>query len=138
MEKKIEYSNGEVTVVWKPEICIHSAKCVGNLPEVFKPKDKPWIQMEHSNAKAIVDTVKKCPSGALSYYRNATGKDVSDIEATTQNVKVEVLKDGPLMVHGPLSVVHDDGREEVKSRATAFCRCGKSGNRPFCDGSHRL
>ena len=138
MEKKIEYTNGEVTVVWKPEICIHSAKCVGNLPEVFKPKDKPWIQMEHSNTKAIVDTVKKCPSGALSYYRNAIGKDVPDSEAPTQSVKVEVLKDGPLMVHGPLSVVHEDGREEVKSRATAFCRCGKSENRPFCDGSHRL
>jgi uncharacterized Fe-S cluster protein YjdI len=137
MEKKIEYTNSEVTVVWKPGICIHSAKCVGNLPEVFKPKDKPWIQMEHSNTAAIIETVKKCPSGALTYYMNASGKESQHVENTLQKVKVEVLKDGPLMVYGPLSVVHDDGREEIKPRATAFCRCGKSGNRPFCDGSHK-
>ena len=94
--------------------------------------------MEHSNTEAIVSTVKKCPSGALTYFMNASGKTESGSEITSENRKVEVLKNGPLIVHGPLTVTHDDGREEVKSRATAFCRCGKSGNKPFCDGTHKL
>ncbi|PKA82274.1 putative Fe-S cluster protein YjdI [Ulvibacter sp. MAR_2010_11] len=137
MDRHKEYSNGEVTVLWKPEVCIHSAKCVGNLPEVFKPKDKPWIQVDNANTDAIMGTVKKCPSGALSYYMNAAGKPNIVQETVSENVKIEVLKNGPLMVHGKLSVTHDDGRIEEKPRATAFCRCGRSGNKPFCDGTHK-
>lgn len=61
-----EYSNGEVTVIWKAEKCIHSAKCVLNLGTVFQPKTKPWIKMENGTSEEIVATVAKCPSGALS------------------------------------------------------------------------
>ena len=61
-----EYSNGEVTVLWDASKCIHSANCVKNLPEVFKPKEKPWVQMENSTSDNIISTVNKCPSGALS------------------------------------------------------------------------
>ena len=61
-----EYSNGEVTVLWDSSKCIHSANCVKNLPEVFKPKEQPWVQMEKSTNEKIRQTVAKCPSGALS------------------------------------------------------------------------
>ncbi len=63
-----EYSNGEVTIVWQSSKCIHAAQCVKNNPAVFKPKEKPWIVPENSTTEAIVETVKKCPSGALTYY----------------------------------------------------------------------
>lgn len=63
-----EYTNGEITIVWQAGKCIHSANCVRNNPEVFKPKEKPWIKMEASSTKHIIETIKKCPSGALSYY----------------------------------------------------------------------
>lgn len=61
-----EYTNGEVTVLWEATKCIHSANCVRNLPEVFKPKEKPWVKIENSTSEKIISTVKKCPSGALS------------------------------------------------------------------------
>lgn len=67
MEKK-EYSNGEVTITWEPKKCIHSGKCVKGLPNVFRPKEKPWINIEASSTEELVDQVKKCPSGALGYY----------------------------------------------------------------------
>ena len=63
-----EYSNGEVTVVWRSGKCIHSANCVKNNPTVFKPTEKPWIVPENGTAKNIIETVKKCPSGALTFY----------------------------------------------------------------------
>jgi uncharacterized Fe-S cluster protein YjdI len=47
-------------------MCIHSAVCVKNLPEVFQPKTSPWVKMDAASSQEIVDTVKKCPSGALS------------------------------------------------------------------------
>ncbi|WP_224489662.1 (4Fe-4S)-binding protein [Robertkochia flava] len=135
MSKK-EYSNGEVTVVWKPGICIHSAVCVKGLPKVFRPDEKPWIQTEGGSTDEIIEQVKKCPSGALSYFMND-----SEAQATTagheRETLVEVLKDGPLLVHGKLHVNHPDGTTEEKEKTTAFCRCGHSGNKPFCDGAHR-
>ena len=71
MEKSIKYTNGEVTVVWKPTLCQHSGNCVCGLSSVFKPKDKPWIQPDNSSSEAIITTVKTCPSGALTYFMNA-------------------------------------------------------------------
>lgn len=70
MSKEHEYTNGEVTVVWKPDICIHSGNCVKNLPEVFKPQERRWIQVENASPKQIMNAIDKCPSGALSYRKN--------------------------------------------------------------------
>jgi Uncharacterized conserved protein len=81
MEKKIEYSNCEVTVGLETgNLYSRLPNVFTILPEVFKPKDKPWIQMEHSNTEAIVNAVKKCPSGALTYYINAAGKESPSVE----------------------------------------------------------
>lgn len=134
-KKKVkEYSNGEVTVVWKPQLCIHSENCVKGLPDVFKPKEKPWIQAENADTEALVEQIKKCPSGALSFYMNGEKEESQKAEAPA--LKAEVLKAGPLMVHGDISVKLPDGSTEQRKRATAFCRCGASSNKPYCDGSH--
>lgn len=65
METK-EYSNGEVTIVWQPEKCAHSGVCVKTLPQVYNPKNKPWIQPENAGTEELIAQVSKCPSGALS------------------------------------------------------------------------
>ncbi|MBL4664127.1 MAG: (4Fe-4S)-binding protein [Flavobacteriaceae bacterium] len=70
MEIKKEYSNGEVTVVWQSKLCTHSAKCAYGLPSVFKPREKPWIQMGGEVSEDIMRVVRQCPSGAISYYEN--------------------------------------------------------------------
>ncbi|MTI29678.1 (4Fe-4S)-binding protein [Xanthovirga aplysinae] len=70
MEVKKEYTNGEVTVVWQPKKCIHSAFCAKGLPEVFQPKEKPWIKIEAASTEQLVNQIEACPSGALSYYMN--------------------------------------------------------------------
>ena len=66
-----EYSNGEVTIVWKNGLCIHSGNCVRGSREVFDPKATPWINPNSSTTEKIIEQVKKCPSGALSFYMNA-------------------------------------------------------------------
>lgn len=75
MERDItkKYTNGEVTIIWKPSLCIHSKVCWTELREVFDPFVKPWIRPEAAETERIIAQVKKCPSGALSYYMN---KDV--------------------------------------------------------------
>jgi uncharacterized Fe-S cluster protein YjdI len=65
-----KYTNGEVTIVWKPTICIHSAICFKGLDKVFDPQKKPWITPEGASTEMIIGQVKKCPSGALNFYLN--------------------------------------------------------------------
>ena len=69
-QKVFKYSNGEVTIVWQPELCIHSGRCARGLPVVFKPKEKPWITPEGSTTEKIIAQIKRCPSGALSFFMN--------------------------------------------------------------------
>lgn len=61
-----QYSNGEITINWTPEKCIHSGVCVKTLPKVYKPKEKPWITIENASSQELMEQVGKCPSGALS------------------------------------------------------------------------
>jgi len=60
------YSNDEITVIWKPEVCAHSTLCWKSLLNVFDPRKRPWVNMLGATTEEIVETVKKCPSGALS------------------------------------------------------------------------
>ncbi|MGG9971237.1 (4Fe-4S)-binding protein [Ferruginibacter sp. SUN002] len=62
----MKYTNGEITVLWKPDICTHSGICARGLFEVFNPNRKPWIDMSQADTQTIIEQVKKCPSGALS------------------------------------------------------------------------
>lgn len=64
------YKNADITVIWQPGLCQHSRNCFRGLPEVFDPRKKPWIEVDKSNTQAIIDQVKKCPSGALSFVFN--------------------------------------------------------------------
>lgn len=73
-QKTFNYSNGEVTIVWKPDVCIHSGNCARGLPDVFKPREKPWINPGGATTEKIIEQVKKCPSGALSYLMNDEAK----------------------------------------------------------------
>lgn len=64
------YSNGEITVVWQPSLCIHSAICARGLPQVFDPRRRPWVILDGHTTQQIVDQVDACPSGALSIERS--------------------------------------------------------------------
>ncbi|MCE2996400.1 MAG: (4Fe-4S)-binding protein [Cyclobacteriaceae bacterium] len=129
-----KYTNGEVTVVWKPNECIHSTICFKGLGEVFDPRKRPWITPEGASTDKIIEQVKKCPSGALSYYLNRDADNKVKIEAETI---VETMPNGPLLVYGNVSIKDKDGNLTQKNNVTAFCRCGASSNKPFCDGSHK-
>ena len=61
-----EYKNDDVTILWNAEKCCHSAVCAKGLSSVFKPKERPWIQVDNALKEEIVSQVMKCPSGALS------------------------------------------------------------------------
>lgn len=68
MEQEVrEYSNGEITIVWKPDLCIHSGICVRTLPNVYKVRERPWIKIQNATTEELKAQIDKCPSTALSY-----------------------------------------------------------------------
>jgi uncharacterized Fe-S cluster protein YjdI len=94
---KKKYTNGEITIVWNPDACIHSRLCWTQLGEVFDPRVRPWIKMEGATTDRIIDQISKCPSGALSFYRNEDTNPPTEISVETQ---VETIQNGPLLVYG--------------------------------------
>ena len=51
---------------------------------------------------------------------------------------IRLLENGPILVTGAISVILDDGTAYPQEQGSpiALCRCGKSKNKPFCDGQH--
>jgi len=94
-------------------------------------KTEPWIDPEGADKNEIVETVKKCPSGALSY-------SIRDKEYREQDRKPRILvsKDGPYFVTGGVGLKDEQMGEGASKEHFALCRCGGSKNKPFCDGTH--
>ncbi|HPS26420.1 MAG TPA: CDGSH iron-sulfur domain-containing protein [Bacteroidales bacterium] len=49
---------------------------------------------------------------------------------------MEIIENGPAIVKGKCTIVDKNGQESETKEVVAICRCGKSKNKPFCDGSH--
>ena len=146
------YTNGEITVHWKPSTCIHATTCYRELGRVFNPRQRPWVNMQGATSERIIEIVKKCPTDALTYDWNDLSKksdkpgkgsataleEKSRQKMAGKPVEIRIMKNGPYVVEGDFRVVGSDGKEKKPMQMTSFCRCGVSGNMPFCDGSHRI
>lgn len=146
MDKKDRnYTNGEITVYWQPSKCVHSTICYTRLRSVFDPARRPWVNMQGSTTDKIVEIVNQCPTDALTFSYN------NDIDKTIQNkpetkpisepvvepsTKIQIIHNGPAIITGDF-IIHDfNGTKLPKANTITLCRCGNSGNMPFCDGTH--
>ena len=132
--KEKHYTKEDLTVVWKSDLCIHSGNCVRGLQQVFDPKRRPWIDLEHADKARIIEQVKKCPSGALSYRMEGV---VQNEGQSPNAITVTALANGPLQVNGTCEITLANGDKVTKEQKSFFCRCGASSKKPFCDGSHK-
>ena len=88
-ERNKSYSNEDITVIWKPDVCIHSTKCWKASLAIFNPKRRPWIDMSSGSTDEIIKIVDNCPSGALSFERkrNVEG-DEQKVDETKTRIQV--------------------------------------------------
>jgi CDGSH-type Zn-finger protein len=106
------------------------------------PKGRIWnlvAQADNPETRRIVEhEAGHCPAGRLVVWDRATGKPIEPkfepslglIEDTAKKVS------GPIWVRGGIPVISADGKTyEIRNRMT-LCRCGRSDNKPFCNGSH--
>jgi uncharacterized Fe-S cluster protein YjdI len=132
----LKYANKEITILWKPNLCSHSTKCWKGLLTVFNPSLKPWINPNGATSENIIAQINQCPSGALSFIVNEDKNTMTNTNQETVEHIVEVTENGPLLIYGTIKVKDTMGNETIKNKTTAFCRCGASKNKPYCDGSH--
>ena len=95
--------------------------------------------MSAGTTDEIIKIVNNCPSGALSFKINneAAEPKAQPVQSQQSQTTIQVSKGGPYLVKGKFVFVGTDGKEEFKEGSIALCRCGGSGNKPFCDGTHR-
>jgi CDGSH-type Zn-finger protein/ferredoxin len=130
-DKLQDFEAPGITVHFNRSICSGAAECVHSLPAVFKSASEDWIHPAEASVAEVMETVRKCPSGALTF--TVGGKTEVKQEGS---VSIRIVKNGPYEIKGP--VVFDSPKWSLNASKTNFalCRCGKSGNNPFCDYSH--
>lgn len=148
-----EYSNGEITVFWKPDACIHSTVCFMKLRKVFDPTKRPWVNMQGATTQEIITIVEQCPTDALTWKwnRNLTSAEKEELNSKpvgeemvptpvvppTSVTEITIIENGPVLIKGKFKMSKTSGEQIKTTEQIALCRCGSSKNKPFCDGSHR-
>ena len=127
------YDDGRIRVLWDATLCIHTAICLRRLPGVFNTEARPWVNLNGGEADDIAATIRACPTGALRYEGGTVAAEEPDDPTT-----IDAQPNGPLFVRGRVTIRRRAGDEPVEQYRAALCRCGASGNKPYCDNSHRL
>ncbi len=130
-DKRDNYTGRKITIYDNRSICAHSGFCTDGLPSVFRLGEEPWINPDAAEVEALIETIKKCPSGALSY-------SIDNVEFRDQDREPMVLvsRDGPHYVRGGIELKDVPRAEGASKEHYTLCRCGGSKNKPFCDGTH--
>ena len=127
-DRVLSYRGAEVTVTYNPRLCAHAAECVRIAGDVFNPGVKPWVQPDRGSRAEIEAVVRACPSGALALE--------GPRHLLPERARIEVQKDGPYWVVMSEIEASPPGLAASEDKFV-LCRCGLSGNKPYCDGTHR-
>ena len=109
-------------------ICTHASYCTSRITNAWKAA--PLMDDDEELRETILKMVARCPSGALTIYRNG------EPEEPNLPLEIHVQQDGPLLISGGVTVKRADGQVFETRNRIALCRCGHSKNKPLCDGSH--
>ena len=129
--RRESYRGKRITIYDNREICAHAGFCTDGLKKVFRMGVEPWVDADAAGVDEIVATIRKCPSGALSYAID--GKEAAPPARPPQ---VLVTDNGPYAVSGGIELMGVRFGDGASREHYTLCRCGASANKPFCDGSH--
>jgi len=129
--RRERYAGKRITIFDNRAICSHAGHCTDALKSVFRNGEEPWIAPDGAQVEKIVETIRKCPSGALSY-----AIDGVEAEPLERAPMVTVTDDGPYAVEGGIELLGVSFGDGATKEHYTLCRCGASKNKPFCDGSH--
>lgn len=139
MKRVQTYPAPGITVRFDPNLCSHSAVCLMSLPAVFDVRRRRWVAPEAASPEAVAATIRRCPSGALSYTLEGAAAAAEPAEdLPTEPASIRASRNGPLLVQGAFEILDESGEKIPAPDRVALCRCGGTKNAPFCDGTHRV
>jgi len=124
----LPYKGAQITLLYNPRLCSHAAECGARAPKAFDPTQRPWINPDAESVEKLEEVVRACPSGALQI--EGRGHLLAD------GAEITVEANGPFRVVGA-SIDAGPSGAGASTEKLVLCRCGLSGNKPYCDGSHR-
>lgn len=127
-----EYEHDGLVVHWDSTLCIHVAACIRLGDGCFDPQRRPWVDLTQADRSTAIEAIEACPTGALRW---STTEGAGEEPASP--TRMRPVRGGPMLVRGDVEVVDGEGRTIMAGPRAALCRCGNSGNQPFCDNSHR-
>jgi CDGSH-type Zn-finger protein len=134
IEKAEIYEGPELSLTDTHELCDHSRFCLrsGGIRKLIQNSEDPGAR------QTAIEEAMICPSGRLVLWDKKTGKPFEkEFEPSIVLIHDEQKKcEGPLWVRGKIPIISSDGTEYEKRNRVTLCRCGKSENKPYCDGSH--
>jgi len=134
VEKADIFEGPELRLTDVYEFCDHSRFCMraGGIRKLIENSNDPEAR------QTAIEEAMICPSGRLVLWDKKTGEPFEkEYEQSIVLVHDEQKKcEGPLWVRGKIPIESADGSEYEKRNRITLCRCGKSENKPYCDGSH--
>ncbi len=130
-DQRDDYVGAKITVHDNRGICAHAGRCTDGLETVFKLRQEPWIDPDGDELEKIVDTIRQCPSGALSYTIDGVEHRDRDSEPM-----ILIAPNGPYAIVGGADLQNVEWLTGASREHFDLCRCGKSQNKPFCSGAH--
>jgi CDGSH-type Zn-finger protein len=121
-----EYAGKEISIVDNSDVCCRDRSCIRELPQVFETCDP-----DAASTEDIIRTIRKCPSGALTYKIGGT-----HCHDFGREPGIVITKNGPIKVVGGICLNDETGARPACEEHYTLCRCGGSKNKPFCDGTH--
>jgi len=110
--------HAEMTINGRPEPCYRASLC-----RCGASKNKPYCDNTHKQIG----------------FTDASRPLQSPLQAVPVDgcLEITALPDGPLLIKGGFEIHDAKGKQIFRADQAALCRCGASGNKPFCDGSHQ-
>jgi len=129
--RRAAYAGKGITIFDNRALCAHAGICTDELAAVFRHKDNPWIVPDAAEVSRVVETIRKCPSGALGY-----AIDGVEAKPAARPPMVTVTDSAPYAITGGVELMNTEFGDGASTEHYTLCRCGASKNKPFCDGSH--
>ena len=124
-----------------PEVSLTDNQSYCAFARFCDAKGRVWnlVGMDGKEARELtIREANYCPAGRLSAWDNETQQPFEPhYDPSLALIEDPAIhRSGPLWVRGGIPISREDGYTyEVRNRVT-LCRCGESGNKPFCDGTH--
>jgi CDGSH-type Zn-finger protein len=132
LENVKEYLGPELKLTDKPELCVSAGFCdrYAGIWNLTVHSDRPGFK------EIAIEEAANCPSGRLVVWDKQGNRIEPAYEPSIVVTEDMDGSPGPLWIRGEVEIESSDGSIYEKRNRVTLCKCGKSPNKPLCDGSH--